>query len=59
MRQLGELVNIAIHAPNEPVKLCEHFCDICGNFRQRSREDIEIVIAVHFQLAKFGQRMVK
>ena len=59
MRQFGEFVDVAIHAADKTIKLRQDFRDIGGNFSQRARENIEIVIAVHLQLAEFGQRVIK
>ena len=56
--QLGELVNVGIHAADETIELGENFGDVGGNFRQRAREDAEIVVAIHLQFAELSQRRI-
>jgi len=41
MRQLGELVNVGIHAADKSIELRQNFRDVGGYFRQRAGEDIE------------------
>ena len=57
VRKLGELVDVAIHTTNKAIELREHFGDVGGNFGQRAREDVEIVIAIHLQFAELSERM--
>ena len=59
MRQLGELVDIAVDAAHEAIQLGEHFRDVGGNFRERAREDAEVVVAIHLQLAELRVASVR
>src|SRR6266403_2920 len=52
MRQLREFINVALDATDEPFELREYFVHIRRNFRHRSRQDVEIVVAVHLQFAE-------
>src|SRR5713101_5508240 len=52
MRQLRKFINVALDATDKPFELREHFVHVRRNFRHRSRQDVEIVVAVHLQFAE-------
>src|SRR5207248_1833630 len=54
MRELGEFVDVSFDAPDEAFELREDFIDVRGNFRHGAREDVDVVVAVHFKLAEIG-----
>ena len=39
----------------KPSSCVKHFRDVSRNFRQRARQDVDVVVAVHFQIAEFEQ----
>ena len=53
VRELGEFIDVGIDAAHEAFELGQDFVDVRGNFGQRARQDVEIVVAIHFQLAEF------
>ena len=53
VRELGEFVDIGIDAAHETFELREDFRDVCGNFRERARKNVDVVVAVHLELAEF------
>src|SRR3954470_11353175 len=58
MSKFGEFVNVRIHAPHESIELRQHFCDVRGNFRQRAREDSEVIVLIHLEFAELSERVV-
>src|SRR5580704_755524 len=50
--ELGELIDVASHSPDKSSELRKHFRNIGGNFGQRARENIEIIVAIHFEVGK-------
>ena len=59
MRKLGELINVAINPTHKSIELAENLGDVGRDFRQRAREDVELVIAIHFQLAELSERGIE
>ena len=55
MGEFGELVNVGVHAAHEAFELGEDFGDVGGNFGERARKDVEVVVAVHFELAELEE----
>ena len=55
VRELGEFVNVRIDAAHEALELREDFVDVRGDFSERTREYIEVIVAVHLELAEFEQ----
>ena len=39
----------------KPSSCVEHFGDVRGDFRQRARQDVDIVVAVHLEFAELEQ----
>src|SRR6266852_2388777 len=54
MRELGELVDVAFDAADETFELGQDFVDVRGNFRHGAGENVEVVVAIHFQYAEIG-----
>src|SRR5579863_4051379 len=54
MREFRELVDVAFDTTDKSFELRKHFVYVGGDFRHRTRKDIEIVVAVHFQFAEIG-----
>src|SRR5215831_32101 len=54
VRELCKFVDIAFNSANETAKLREHFVDVSGDFGHGARQDIDVVVAVHFQFAEIG-----
>ena len=54
MRKSGELIDVGINAAYESVKLRENFCYISGDFRQRARKNVVIIIAIHLEFSELG-----
>ena len=54
VRQLSELVDVAFDASDVALQLREHFVHVSGDFRHGARQNIEVVVAVHFQFAEIG-----
>ena len=54
MRQLREFVDIAFDAPDKPFQLREYLVDVRRDLGHRPRQNIEVVVAIHFQFAEFG-----
>src|SRR5260370_9541022 len=52
MRELGELVDVALDAPDVAFQLGQNFVYVGGNFRHGARKNINVVVAVHFQFAE-------
>ncbi len=59
VRQLGELIDVAIDAAHEAIELREHLGNVGGNFRERTRQDAEVVVAIHLQLGEVGERGIE
>ena len=55
VRELREFIDVGIHAAHEAFELREDFGDVRGNFGERARQNVEIVVAIHFQFAEFEQ----
>ena len=53
--ELGEFVDVRIHAAHEAFELGQDNVHVRGNFSERARENVEVVVAIHFQLAEFEQ----
>ena len=45
VREFREFVDVRVHAIHEGFELREDFGDVRGNFGERARKDIEIVVA--------------
>ena len=54
MREFREFVDIAFDAANEPAHLRKHFVDVGRNFRHRTRQDVDVIVAIHLKFAEFG-----
>src|SRR4029077_14447371 len=50
--KLGEFIDIPAYAADKSSELRKHFGNIGGNFGQRARENIEVVVAIHFEIGK-------
>ena len=50
--ELGELVDVAFDAIDVALELREDFVDVGGNFGHGAGEDVEIVVAIHFEFAE-------
>ena len=59
MGQLGELINIGIHAADKAIELRQHLGYVGRNLGERAREDVEIVVAIEFQFTEFRQRVIE
>ena len=55
VREFRELVDIGIHPAHECLELRENFGDVRRNFSQGPRQDIDVVVAVHLELAELEQ----
>ena len=55
VREFCELVDIAFDASDEPAELREDFVYVGGNFRHGARQDVHVVVAIHFEFAEFGK----
>ena len=55
MGEFGEFVDIGVHSAHEAFQLRQDLVDVGGNFRERARKDIEIIVAVHLEFAEFQQ----
>ena len=56
-RRCASLVNSSISEStrrDESIELCQYFADVGGDLGQRTREDAEIVVAIHLQLTEFS-----
>ena len=51
--EFGEFVDIAFDAPDEAAHLGEDFVYVSGNFCHRTRENVDVVVTIHFQFAEF------
>src|ERR1700730_1043437 len=50
--ELGELIDVASHPADKSSELRKHFRNIGGNFSQRARENVEVIVAIHFEFGK-------
>jgi len=48
MGEFCEFVDVAFHAADKSLKLREHFVYVGGNFGHGARQNIEVVVAIHF-----------
>ena len=51
--EFGEFVDIAFDAPDEAAHLREDFVYVGGNLRHGTRENVDVVVTIHFQFAEF------
>ena len=56
MSEFGELVDVALDAPDETLQLREDFIHVGGDFGHGSGENVEIVVTIHFQFAEIVDR---
>ena len=54
VRKFGELVDVAFDSADESAHLREDFVDVGRNFRHGTGENVDVVVAVHFEFAEFG-----
>ena len=50
--ELGEFIDVPAHAADKSTELRKHFRNVGGNFGQRARENIEVIVAIHFEIGK-------
>ena len=55
VRELREFVDIGIDAAHETFELRQNFRDVRGNFRERARKNVHIVVAIHLEFAELEQ----
>src|SRR2546423_1354148 len=54
MSEFGEFVDVAFDAPDKALELREDLVYVGGNFRHGARENVDVVVAVHLELAEIG-----
>ena len=50
--ELGEFIDIGIDAAHETFELSEHFSDVRGNFGEGARQNVEVVVTIHFEFTE-------
>ena len=58
MSELGEFVDVTFDAIDVALELGQDFVDVGGDFRHGAREDGEIVVAIHLELAELGEERI-
>src|SRR5262245_15257016 len=49
--KLCKFVDVAFDAANEAAELRKNLVDVGGNFGHGARQDVDVVVAIHFQFA--------
>ena len=52
--EFGEFVDVTFDAADEARELGEYFVDVGGDFRHGTGQNVEVVVAVHFEFAELG-----
>ena len=55
VRELREFIDVRIHATHETFQLRENFRHVGRYFGQGTGQGVEIIVAIHLQIAELGQ----